>query len=223
MKLWTYAEASQKIERDLDLQEEKFITPSELMGIFNDAIDEAEQSVLGLFEDYLLCEKQYVLVPGKDRYSLPDDIYANKIRYLWFNDGRTRYQIKRVRVDTLPFADLPCIAYTFQVQHRDPDEGVTIKLYPSVSDSGAYLNLQYIRNANRITDDSSVIDLPEAMNFIFAYVKARVYAKETNPLLQVAMSDLEAQRGFLQSTLKSMTVDDDNEIIPDMSFYYEMN
>jgi hypothetical protein len=83
--------------------------------------------------------------------------------------------------------------------------------------------MQYIRNANRVADDSSIIDLPEAMNFIFAYVKVRVYTKEVNPLVQLALSDLEAQRTYLQTTLSSMTVDDDNDIAPDMSFYSDLN
>ena len=223
MKLWTYGEAVTKIENELDLQEEKFISPEELMGIFNSAIDEAEQMVLGLYEDYLLAEKTYVLVPGQDRYEMPADIYANKIRYLWFNDNQLRYQIKRTRASILPFADIPHSQYSFQVQHRDANEGVTVKLSPSVTHSGPYMHMQYIRNANRLANDDSVIDLPESMNFIFAYVKAKVYSKESNPLVQLALADLEAQRAFLQTTLSSMTVDDDNDIAPDMSFYADLN
>lgn len=223
MKFWTYEEASNKLSVELDLQEEKFVSPNELMGLFNDAIDEAEQTVLGLFEDYLLAEKTYNLVPGQDRYAMPDDIYANKIRYLWFNDGMYRYQIKRTRVNVLPFADIANTRYSFQIQHRQPSEGITIKLSPSVTHSGPYMNMQYIRNANRIENESDIFDIPEAMNFIFAYVKVRIMTKESNPLLQVALADLEAQRGYLQNTLKSMTVDDDNEIIPDLSFYEDLN
>lgn len=223
MKLWTYEEAASKISVELDLQEEKFVGPDELMGIFNDAIDEAEQNVLNLFEDYLLAEKTYTLIYNQDRYEMPDDIYANKIRYLWFNDGINRYQIKRTRANILPFSDIPNSVYSYQIQHRDPVEGITIKLSPSVTHSGPFMFMQYIRNANRVNDDSSVIDIPEAMNFIFAYVKVRVMTKESNPLLQIAMADLETQRNFLQTTLKSMTVDDDNEIIPDLSFYNDLN
>jgi hypothetical protein len=223
MKLWTYGEAAQKISVELDLQEEKFITPDELMGMFNDGIDQAEQMILGLFEDYLLAEKQYTLVIGQDRYEMPEDIYANKIKCLWFNDGKFRYQIKRTRQNILPFADIANSEYSFQIQHRDPSEGITIKLAPSVTQNGPFMFMQYIRNANRVESDDSIIDLPEAMNFIFSYVKVRVYEKESHPLLQVAMSDLESQRAFLQTTLKSMTVDDDNEIVPDMSFYADLN
>lgn len=223
MKVWTYGEAANKLSVELDLQEEKFVSPDELMGIFNDAIDETEQTVLGLFEDYLLAEKTYTLVPGQDRYTMPEDIYANKIRYLWFNDGMYRYQIKRTRANILPFADIANSRYSFQIQHRQPSEGITIKLSPSVTHSGPYMNMQYIRNANRIVDDSSIFDIPEAMNFIFAYVKVRIMTKESNPLLQVALADLEAQRGYLQNTLKSMTVDEDNDIVPDLSFYEDLN
>ena len=223
MKLWTYAEAKEKIQQELDLNEEKFITPEELLHIFNLAIDEAEAEVHNLFEAYFLCEKTYTLVQGQDRYAMPDDIYANKIKYLWFNDGKFRYQIKRLRDNIIPFSDLPDVDYSFQIQHRDPTEGITLKLTPTVTHSGPYMHMQYIRNANRLVADTDVIDIPEAMGFIFAYVKQKVYEKESHPLLQVAMSFVESQRALMQTTLKSMTVDDDNELVPDMSFYYELN
>jgi hypothetical protein len=223
MKLWTYAEARDKIEQELDIKEEKFITPEELLHIFNCAIDEAEAEVHNLFESYFLCEKTYELIKGQDRYPMPTDIYANKIKYLWFNDGIMRYQIKRLRDSIIPFADIPDIGYSFQIQHRDSTEGITLKLNPSVMHSGPHLHMQYIRNANRLFSDSDVIDIPEAMGFIFAYVKQEVYVKESNPLLQIAMAKVESQRALMQTTLKSMTVDDDNEIAPDMSFYFDLN
>lgn len=223
MKTWTYAEAKAKIERDLDMQEETFVTPDEMVMYFNDAIDECEAEIHNLFEDYFLTEASITLVPGTDRYSLPSDIYANKIRSLWFNDGNLRYQVKRTRHKNLPFTDMSDIVYSYQMQHRSPGEGITIKLNPSVTHAGNYLHIQYIRNANRVYLGTDVIDIPECMGFVFAYVKEKVCNKETHPLLQSAQAQLEKQRELLLVTLKSMTIDDDNEIEADLSFYDDMN
>jgi len=139
MKLWTYNEAKLKIERDLDLQEESFVTPEEMLAYFNDAIDEAESEIHNLFEDYFLTEATVTLAAGTDRYSLPSDIFANKIRMLWFSDGQLRYQVKRTRHKNLPYSDLSDCCYSFQIQHRDPTEGITIKLNPPVTHTGDYL------------------------------------------------------------------------------------
>ncbi len=223
MKLWTYNEAKLKIERDLDLQEESFVTPEEMLAYFNDAIDEAESEIHNLFEDYFLTEATVTLAAGTDRYSLPSDIFANKIRMLWFSDGQLRYQVKRTRHKNLPYSDLSDCCYSFQIQHRDPTEGITIKLNPPVTHTGDYLHLQYIRNANRLALDTDVIDIPECMGFIFAYVKEKVCNKESHPLLQSAQAQLEKQRELMLTTLKSMTIDDDNEVEPDLSFYDDLN
>jgi hypothetical protein len=223
MKLWTYGEAKLKIQRDLDLLEETFIGEEEMLSYFNDAIDEAEAEIHNLFEDYFLTEADITLVNGTDRYSMPADIYANKIRFLWYNDGQSRYQIKRTRERAVPYADLASCYYSFQIQHRDPVEGITIKLSPPVKQDGMFVHMQYLRNANRLVLDADVIDIPESLGFIFAFVKEKVYSKETHPLLASAQAQLEKQRLLLKVTLQSMTVDDDTEIEPDMSFYLDMN
>ena len=38
----TYEQLRRKVEKDLDLEEELFITPSEMLGYANEAIEEAE-------------------------------------------------------------------------------------------------------------------------------------------------------------------------------------
>lgn len=223
MKQWTYGEAKQKIQKDLDLQEETFISDDELLGYFNDAIDEAEAEIHNLFEDYFLSDKTYTLLPGTNQYPMPDDIYANKIRFLWFNDGNSRYQIKRTRERMMPYADMSRDYYTFQIKHRSAAEGIVIELSPAVKHDGPFLFMQFIRNANRLSSDADIIDIPECMGFIFAYVAHEVCRKETHPLLPLANAKLEKQRDLMKTTLKSMTVDDDNEIEPDLSFYEDMN
>ena len=44
-KYWTWAQVKTKIMNDLDLNEETFIRPSELLEYCNEAIDEAEAEI----------------------------------------------------------------------------------------------------------------------------------------------------------------------------------
>lgn len=224
MKLWTYAEAKAKIQRDLDLTEETFVSDQELKEYFNDAIDEAEAEIHNLYEDYFLSEATITLAIGTNRYALPTDIYANKIRNLWFKQNDCWYQIKRTRHKDRPAQNIDKnLEYTFQIQHRTPSEGITLRLFPDVSHDGPYVEMQYIRNANRIVLDTDLIDMPECIAFIFAFVKEKVCDKESHPLLASAQVKLEKQRELMLTTLKTMVPDEDNNIDPDMSFYEDMN
>lgn len=97
MKIWTYQEMREKLERDLDLEDETFIKPDELAGYFNEALAEAESEILLLNQDYLLTKYYLPLTVGEDRYLLPDNIYANKIRGIMFRNGSEIYPVKQFR------------------------------------------------------------------------------------------------------------------------------
>ena len=70
MKYWTWLEIRTKVQRDLDLEGESFITGAELLGYANEAIDEVERQVLTLCEDYFITRSVLTLVPGQEEYSL---------------------------------------------------------------------------------------------------------------------------------------------------------
>ncbi len=54
MKIWTYLEMKNKLEVDLDLQDETFVTTDELIGYFNEALTESESEMITLNQDYFL-------------------------------------------------------------------------------------------------------------------------------------------------------------------------
>ncbi len=97
MRLWSYQELRRKVEKDLDLEEELFITPSEMLGYCNEAIDEAEAEIVKIDEDYLLTNAPVSLVAGRSVYAMPPNIYANKVRGLEFLSGSIYYPIRRLR------------------------------------------------------------------------------------------------------------------------------
>jgi len=224
----TWAEIKTKVQQDLDIEDEVFVTDAELMSYCNEAIDEAEAEIHGLYEDYFLNKATITLVQGTSDYSLPSDIYAHKIRRLIYQNGGTIYTVDRLR-DWKKFEEKAVTDYysssawynylIVNTTAGDPK----ISLVPTAQESGAYLTLWYIRNANRMINDASVCDIPEFINFIYQYIKVRVYEKEMNPNAQAAVAILQAQRTLMQDTLGTMVPDADNTIEMDLSSYEEQS
>jgi hypothetical protein len=80
-----------KLTEDLDLINEPFISSDELLGYMNEAIEEAETAVhtLGIEDTYFLATDFINLVSGQSAYNLPTDIYANKIRKMFYSNPIT--------------------------------------------------------------------------------------------------------------------------------------
>lgn len=89
--LYTYSMIKDKLTNDLDLIDEPFITDAELLGYMNEAIEESETAVhtLGIEDTYFLATDFIYLVPGQPNYDLPADIYANKIRKMFYSSPTT--------------------------------------------------------------------------------------------------------------------------------------
>jgi hypothetical protein len=223
MLLQTWADLKAEIKKDLDLEEEIFIDDTELMSYGNKGLDECEADIHTLYEDYYLRTANITLVNGTALYSLPTDIYGNKIRLLQYDDGTTKYEIKRI-LDLRKIADIDSNSdYSYFIVNTDVTTGIQIKLVPASRESSTTtVTIYYLRNAERITSDASKIDIPEFKMFLYLYVKCKCAEKEQHPLLQNWIDELQAQRQKMRETLADM-VPDDAGLEADMSFYYEMN
>lgn len=229
-RFWTYTDLLAKVERDGDYEGEEFIQPLEYLGLFNEAIDSAEQIIHGLYEDYFLDHDTITLVSGTSEYVLPSRIYAQKIRAVMYRNGTRAYEVKRVR-DWKKFiqytADLVGGAQSsaeYQYFMINQSAGAPKALFtPAVNESGAFVEVWFLRQANRLLTGADVLDIPEAANYILQYVKTRCYEKEGHPNLVKAVGDLARERSDLEGVLSTMTPDADNEIELDTSFYGDMN
>ena len=98
MKIWTYAELSNKILGDLDLLDETFITPVEFVGYVNEVIDEAEAEIntLTLF-NYFKTFAYINVVTGSRSYPLPQNIYINKMLQIMYQNGSIIYPITQFK------------------------------------------------------------------------------------------------------------------------------
>lgn len=97
MRIWTYDDMNKKVQRDLDLEGETFIGADEMIGYYNEALNEAESEIMVLNQDYLLTKYFMPVVQGTSRYNLPSNIYANKIRAIMYANGSIIYPVGQYR------------------------------------------------------------------------------------------------------------------------------
>jgi hypothetical protein len=231
MRAWTYQEVKRKVERELDLTEEAFIDENEMMDYCNAAIDEAEAEILKIHEDYFLTSEPLELVSGTANYPLPTSTYAAKLRALVYSSGGRIYSIARVRgsakyLDIAETNNSPSGSedYRYFLSNAGTEDGFQINLVPPSREDGEVVTVWFIRNAERVTDASDVIDIPEFAQFIVTYMKAMCRAKENGGEMPAdAAALVEQQRKLMIETLTQMVPDDDDTVEQDMSHYVEHN
>lgn len=225
----TYGELRQKVENDLDLQEETFISPTELMGYCNEAIREAAAEIHDLYEDYFLSAFPMTLVNNQAKYDLPPDLYAFKIREIVYAVGTKIYAIRRLK-SSKKFEERATILlygtadyYRYMITNI-ASEGPKIELTPtSKEDSVGNAVIWYIRDVAEVTQDSDFVDIPEFKNFIMAFMKYKCWSKEmAGSPPDTVVAELEHERKLMIDTLTYMVADDDTEVEKDMSIYEDM-
>lgn len=241
MKLWTYEELENTFRARNDLQDEdNFVGNDEMAAIFNSAIDEFESEVLKVQEDYLLTSASLSLVAGTPEINLPSNIYAQKIRSLIYANGPKIYPLTRFR-DPHKFYKKAEVDYyaTSETEYSYILKSVTsaqdqIVISPAAQESGAFLTLWYIRNANRIpmvgesgatrsTQLATVIDIPEAVNFLLEYARWKVMDKERDSRAEKQEKVQLQTKANLIAALTQKVQDNEDTVPPDMSFYEEMS
>jgi hypothetical protein len=236
MQLLTYAQARDKVYVDLDLTNEVFTTEDEVVGLFNEAIDDAEAEICKINEDYFLTSASLTMVSAASTISLPSNIYANKMRALIYRNGADFYEITRIR-DPKRFVEVEAVTnygpsdfYRYFTRWDSTATGVQIQLVPAARVSGAYITVYYLRNANRIplvaggtqaATDATIIDVPEFVNFVMQFVKVRILEKEGGPRHEDSLAKLQQQRALMVETLTEMVPDNDTELPPDLTHYWE--
>lgn len=166
-KIWTFSEMYQKVRDDADLNEEdpdeQFVTRREIIGYFNEAIDDAEAEIMTLNEDYFLTYDYVPLESGEDEYDLPVNIFGNKLRTIMYESGGIIYPVKRIRsfnkFESISFGQQYSGAedYRYTLLNTSPGN-VKMLLIPAARETAVLpplgtttpMKRWYIRNANRI-------------------------------------------------------------------------
>lgn len=232
-KFWTYAEIRTKIQRDTDTEAEEFIRPDELLDLVNEAIDEAEAEIhlLGAEENYFLTYADLPVTVGQELLDLPADIYANKIKNIVYSDGALVYPVRRLKGPNLyeEIADQQRATnvsdyYRYILTNATPGPQTKILLVPKSREvSTTNFRLWYLRQANRMVNDSSICDIPDFVQFIINRTIYQIWAKEGHPNAEAAKMKLEESRKLMTDTLNEMIPDGDSEIVMDLSHYRDMN
>lgn len=232
MTRFTLNQIITRLQRECDLETEDFIGDEELIDVINDAIDTCEANIhtLGREQEYFLADAYISLVNGQAEYSLPTNIYANKIKQILYRNGEEIYRVMKYRdlnrflsleVDKAQESALEQFKYI--LLHNSATDGYKIRLTPTPRASLTNgLHIWYIRNANRLALPADICDIPEFVQYIYAAAKVYIYGKDgTDPRVQTAIADRDAQLKLLQETLGEMIPDGDDHLVSDYSHYEE--
>lgn len=226
MQYLTYSQIKEKLENDLDLIDEDFVSETELLGYMNEALDDAESIIhtIGLQTYYFKTNDTLTLVNGTSDYDMPSDIFANKLIGVYYINGNKKYRVERRRDQDDVLNDVTGNDYTYDIFNTT--SGIKMRLYPTPAEDGAYVHRYYIRNVRKLTTSTSAsntCEIPECVNFLLQHVKCRVYEKEGNPNLTKAMADLGNLHNLMIQTLQEMVPDGNNEVQGDFRFYNDMS
>ena len=226
----TYEQIEDKVLVDLNLQDETIVTTgvgSQMMGFCNEAIHVAESLIMNLCEDYFKTSEYLALEEGTADYSLPTDIYADKVRRVIYANGAQIYQIKKMwrtysEIDAaIIMANQVGTIYSHMLVNS-LSGGRKLRLYPpSKETSSQNVTIWYIRSARRITALSDVVDIPEFHTFIEKYMKMMCYFSEGHPDYEAAKAEMEEEKKLMIDSLSTREPDDDSEAEADFSHYME--
>jgi hypothetical protein len=227
MNFWTWSQIRDKVERDLSLEDELFVDPTEMLGFGNEAVLEAEAVIHTLYEDYFLARSTITFVIGQEAYSLPSNIYGHKIRTFRYRNGSLLYEIEKLRdwkkfenYDWSNYNPAGTPKYQYFLLNSTAQQAAQIIIAPTPQEAGAYGTLYYLRHANPFSLDTDVLDIPEATNFVLQHVKMRCYESEVgHPNLAKAIEDTKEAKANFEATMSTMIPDANNEIEADTSIY----
>lgn len=223
-KFYTFKEAADKVKRDLDLNEEDpeetFVKTDELIGYYNEGIDEAEAEIMTLHEDYFLTSDYVPLAQGSDTYDMPKNIYANKLRDVMFENGSIIYEVKKFRMrfkfEKIAFGRQFGQAddYRYFLTNDAPGKRKFVIVpaaretatLPPLSNPFTPMRRWYIRQANRIPITG---DFTNPENILPASVNTGTDVLTVAPLVPYVTGDqvmLKANSGGLPAPLAENTV-----------------
>jgi len=224
----TRQQIREKVMKDLDLLSQSgsyvkgadHISPDEINEHINDSIKYLSSYVHNLYEDYYLTIASISFVNGTKDYSLPNNIYINKIRRITYDNVATPYPLRRItNISELQYIDSND-DYRYLMVNDGTSEKIRIFPTPRASESNI-VSVYYCRRAKELTSDSDALDLPEEFdNVLITDVEYRCLLKEPgNPMFTIIDNKRKEEIEQMIKTLSKRIPDDQSDIRPDYSFY----
>lgn len=246
MLMPTYGAIEYKVRLDLDLQDTtNFIGEDEMAGYYNEGVATAESLIMQACQDYFKTPATLTLVQGSADIALPTDIYAQKIREIVYKNGDRIYPVMELRDPQMHYkkaiVDQQAVSldeYRYFLKSATAGAQDTLVLVPPALESGAFLEMWYIRNAkraplqsaladgaSRATQIAAVLDIPEWRAYVEKYMKAEIYEHKVKDKAAAALAraDLTTISGVMINDLRDRMQNNENEVPMDISHYVEMN
>lgn len=231
MSFKTFGELNTQLEQELDIEDETFIQPAELIGYWNHAVTVAESHILtlGLRDKYFLARAQLSTVLGQEELVLPSNLYANKILDLEYLNGATFYKIKPLDSSVM-FENYNLLNqfsntdyYRYMITHSTPGDEKLLLVPKARETLSNVITAWYYRSANRYTVADDICDLPAiAYLFLNRYVKEMVYGKESHINYEGAKMERMEKEALMQSVLSGQISDNEmSKMEQDLSAYQE--
>lgn len=214
---WTLARIISKVQDDLDLHEENFVTTEDLKQFVNDSIDDAEETIIDCFSDFFLTFVDLPVEEDETVIDLPEDIYESRMRGLYFsetgftslNPSGEGYKVKRVSLERVMDVNSN-ERYQYRLFNSE-SLGQKLYIYPPIrATSTIQFRLWYIRQAKRLEDDTDVLEKGLRIQYVLAHVKKSVMEKMGDPMLEVQKMKLDKQEDKLKNSLSRLTDDDED-------------
>lgn len=232
----TLAELRSQVTADLDLEDDDFISKSDINTWIREAIRQAEAQIHTIYENYFLVEHTIPISLGNNLYDYPSashptnpapgDIFANKIVKIHYSSGQgsgsQTHEVKRLR-NLIEGKEMD-IKMNDSVEPMlcwcamNDNNGRKIRLFPSNGRNGE-LSVFYIRNANVLNQDADECDIDEFEHYVVQYAKTQAYLKDGDPRFQASKALEEQYKTDMINTLTNMSPDDNNELDMDLGHY----
>lgn len=216
----TWGEIREEIQAEYDLGEETFVDATELLQYANSAIEDIEKEIHTIHDKYFHSESVVSLITGVQDYNLPTDIYANKVTGLYYTDGTTKYEIKEIK-DLREIIDVESEDdYRYKIVNTTSN-GTKLRIYPSSRETNSNVTLFYRRRIKLFQNDASILDVPEAKEFVKQYVIDKAMNKERMTPDAPESAALGRKRKALLDSLENMIDDDNTDLLINTEFYEE--
>lgn len=241
MELFTFAQLKPMVNKQLDTEDENWIDDELLVYHLNEAIRKAEAFIhtlnWGKRHYFLVPKYALTLTNGSPYVPLPSDIYANKIRAIYWDNGSSdRYEVRPSRSPYSHHQDNEGQRYTYEIVNTLAAR-TQLMLSPAANETTSLkMYLWYLRQARRLTVTPSdadpvvdaalkaanVLDIPQATNFVIAHARMMTLAKPGEGMWKFYEEQKNEEWKLLVEALEQMTVDENTLIEPDMSYYADM-
>lgn len=229
MEYLTWGQIKAEVQKDHGIEGDPDYDEQELINLANRSINIVEARLMSLQQDYFISTAEVPVTNGVTEYDLPSDIYASKIRRVfWDQEG---YNVKRLyratNIDEMEVQNNYYGYYTTEYKRKlrymiINTSPTNRKIRLSYSDSDATLKVYYTRNANRFTvtgGDTQVCDIPEFSDAVIAYMKYLIELKDKSPTTESTKRDFDEIMQLMVTNMSTAVNDEDTMINPDTEIY----